>query len=261
MTSDNRAFNDEQLQAYVDNELDEITACEVEKYLQLNPQLAEEINDYQQYNADLHRLFDPVLDEKIPERLQAKTAKPSKSPWFSYSQAASLFLAVAIGVIIGWMSRAELAPTVASVQQATNTLVQDAFAYHAVYTPEVLHPVEVDASQQQHLTKWLSKRLKTKIRAPDLAKLGFNLLGGRLLESGNEPAAQFMYENEHGQRLTLFARHRFNTENETAFHYASAGKINGFYWIDDQLSFVIVSAIPKAEISRVSHYVYQTLNS
>lgn len=261
MTSGHQAFSDEQLQAYVDNELDEVNAREVEDYLQHHPQRAEEVSDYQQYNADLHKLFDPVLEEKVPQRLRLESATPVKSSWWSYSQAASLFLAIAIGMIIGWISRAEFASTTASLEQARNTLVQDAFAYYAVYTPEVLHPVEVDASQQQHLTRWLSKRLKTKIHAPNLGKLGFTLLGGRLLESGNEPAAQFMYENEQGQRLTLFARHRFQSESETAFHYASSGKINGFYWVDDKLSFVIVSELPKAQISKVSHYVYQALNS
>lgn len=261
MTSDNQTFNDEQLQAYVDNELDEVTARKVEEYLQQHPQLAEEIGDYQQYNADLHRLFDPVLNEKVPEHLQIEKQRQPKSSWFSLSQAASLFLAVAVGVVVGWMSHTEFASSSVNIQQATNNLVQDAFAYHVVYTPEVLHPVEVDVSEQQHLTKWLSKRLKTRIRAPELGQMGFHLLGGRLLESGNEPAAQFMYENGQGQRLTLFARHRFNTESETAFRYASKGKIHGFYWIDAQLSFVIVSEIPRSEISKISHTVYQALNS
>jgi len=259
MTS-SKVFSEQELQAYVDNELDEQTHQQVELYLQKNPELAAAIKDYQNYNAGLHLLFDQVLDEKVPERLEPYQTQNVRKPWFSMAVAASLFVAVGVGMVVGWVSHSGLAPITESEQASTERLVQDAFAYHAVYTPEVLHPVEVDASQQQHLTKWLSKRLKTKIVAPELSQLGFKLLGGRLLESGDEPAAQFMYENEQGQRLTLFARHRFDSEAETAFRYASEGNINGFYWVDNELCFVIVAAIPKEQISRVSHFVYQALN-
>jgi len=261
MNASEGQFSDEELQAYVDGELDQNTRQAVEIYLQKNPDKAQEIHDYVQYNAGLHQLFDSVLDESIPVRLKVDEHSRKKSHWPSLAQAASLFLAIGIGVIAGWVGRAEYAPAPISYQQSSASLVKDAFAFHVVYTPEVLHPVEVDASQQKHLSKWLSKRLKTEIRPPQLDQLGFHLLGGRLLESANEPAAQFMYENEQGRRLTVFARHRFDNESETAFQYAREGKINGFYWVDQQLSFVIVSDGSKQQISKVSHLVYQALNS
>ena len=39
---------------------------------------------------------------------------------------------------------------------------------HAVYVPEVRHPVEVGADQEAHLVQWLSKRLAVPVRAPAL---------------------------------------------------------------------------------------------
>ena len=261
MNASERNFSDEELQAFVDDELDQETREAVESYLQQHPDKAQEINDFKVYNVGLHQLFDPVLDEAIPRRLKVAEAPAKKTYWPSLAQAASLFLAIGVGVIVGWISRAEYSPAPMVYQQTTASLVKDAFAFHVVYAPEVLHPVEVDASQQKHLSKWLSKRLKTEIAPPQLDSLGFHLLGGRLLESANEPAAQFMYENEQGKRLTVFARQRFRGESETAFQYARAGKINGFYWVDDKLSFVIVSDVPKQQISKVSHLVYQALNT
>ena len=39
------------------------------------------------------------------------------------------------------------------------SLARSAAIAHAVYTPEVRHPVEVGAEQEAHLVQWLSKRL------------------------------------------------------------------------------------------------------
>lgn len=51
----------------------------------------------------------------------------------------------------------------------------------AVYSPEVRHPVEVWALQEDHLVAWLSKRLDTTLKCPSLAELGYELVGVRLL--------------------------------------------------------------------------------
>lgn len=77
---------------------------------------------------------------------------------------------------------------------AQESFVQQALGAHAVYVSEVRHPVEVEASEAQHLVAWLSKRLGATIQAPTLSTLGFQLLGGRLLPDDGKPAAQFMYQ-------------------------------------------------------------------
>lgn len=104
-----------------------------------------------------------------------------------------------------------------------------ALAAHAIFVPEVRHPVGVDAGQQQHLVAWLSKRLSVTIRAPMLESLGFQLLGGRLLPADGQPAAQFMYQDGGGQRLTLYARRRLGGNRETAFRFAEQDGIGAFY--------------------------------
>ncbi|HEX7465011.1 MAG TPA: anti-sigma factor, partial [Usitatibacter sp.] len=66
------------------------------------------------------------------------------------------------------------------------------------------HPVEVDAKDQDHLVKWLSKRLDMALTVPVLSTEGFELLGGRLLPGNDGPVAQFMYQDASGKRLTLY---------------------------------------------------------
>ena len=87
-------------------------------------------------------------------------------------------------------------------------LVQPVSFAHAVFSTETLHPVEVSAKDEQHLVGWLSKRLHTEIKAPDLSSNNFELVGGRLLPSTNRMAAQFMYERSDNIRITLYSKKR-----------------------------------------------------
>ena len=72
---------------------------------------------------------------------------------------------------------------------------QQAAVAHAVFQPEVRHPVEVTAAQQEHLVQWLSKRLGRPLKVPVLAAQGYELVGGRLLPGDDGARAQFMYQN------------------------------------------------------------------
>ena len=52
---------------------------------------------------------------------------------------------------------------------------QQAAVAHAVFQPEVRHPVEVTAAQQEHLVQWLSKRLGRPLKVPVLSAQGYEL--------------------------------------------------------------------------------------
>ncbi|MGH8719739.1 MAG: anti-sigma factor family protein, partial [Burkholderiales bacterium] len=87
-----------QLHAYVDGLLPESERAKVEDYLSARPEVAERIDAYRRQNASLHELFDPVLQEPIPERLRVAAAatKPSAMRY------AAMLAWVAIGVVVGW---------------------------------------------------------------------------------------------------------------------------------------------------------------
>ncbi len=74
-------------------------------------------------------------------------------------------------------------------------LARVAAVAHAVYSPEVRHPVEVGADQEAYLVRWLPKRLGANLKVPHLAAQGYPLVGGRLLPGERGPAAQFMYQD------------------------------------------------------------------
>jgi anti-sigma factor RsiW len=143
---------------------------------------------------------------------------------------------------------------------AAPTWAKRAAVAHIVYAPEVRHPVEVGADQEPHLVAWLSKRLGTQLRIPHLNGIGYALVGGRLLPGEQGPAAQFMYQDGQGQRLTLYVRSNREHSRVTAFRFAQDGNVRIFYWVDRGLGLALSGEIEKDELLRVATAVYQQLN-
>ena len=105
-----------------------------------------------------------------------------------------------IGLATGWTVHAIETERPSDLARFTN----DALLAYRLYTVEVRHPVEVPGDQRPHLQEWLSKRVGSQLRAPELEKLGLKLVGGRLLPGPTGPTAFFMYESATGERFTLY---------------------------------------------------------
>ena len=243
------------LQAYTDGQLSPARQREVEEYLLENPEAAAMVEDYRQINDSLHEMFDPVLDEPVPEQLSVKRVK---TPFKVFRLVATMAW-VMIGGVIGWQLH-PAAIMVAEKDTLSTHLVKPAAFAHIVYTPEVQHPVEVTAGQQKHLVKWLSKRLHTDIKAPNLTEHGYELVGGRLLPSTNRMAAQFMYQRSDGMRVTLYNRRGVWGNKHTAFQYKKQNDTAVFYWIDGPLGFALVGKLSKEELLELSEVIYNQFN-
>lgn len=207
----------------------------------------------------LHQLYDPVLDEPVPERIIART-RARHGRWRAAAIAAGwIVLGLGTGTIAGWQLHATRMSAPAP-QAELPGFVKRAAVAHAVYSPEVRHPVEVAADQEQHLVTWLSKRLGVKVQAPKLDGAGLALVGGRLLPGESGPVAQFMYQTQNGRRLTMYVRAEASKNRETAFRYARDNSINVFYWIDRDCGYALASAdLGKEELLRVATLVYKQL--
>ena len=138
------------------------------------------------------------------------------------------------------------------------TFADHAIGAHRVFAAEVRHPVEVLADQEAHLVAWLSKRLGTKLRAPRLTDAGFNLVGGRLLADGTNPAAQLMYENANGLRVTLYVRSA-RSDLETSFRFTKHDGVSAFYWIDRNYAYAIVAPLERNGLMELARKVYATI--
>ena len=165
MTTQSAAVSETDLHAYVDGGLAQERRGEVETFLSGNPQEQARVQAYQEQNRILHAFFDPVLAEPVPAKWQTLARR-----WPFPAKAVAAALAwIVVGAILGWFLRGEI--TSRSAKDVD--FARQAALAHTVYTPEVRHPVEVTAEQEEHLVNWLSKRLGGKLRVPHLVDLGF----------------------------------------------------------------------------------------
>jgi anti-sigma factor RsiW len=252
MTSPNTSVSETELHTYVDGRLPEKRREVVETFLAANPQEREQVRAYQEQSKILHALFDSVLAEPVPSKWQS----PGKYWTLQLKPVAAALVWIVVGGLLGWVLRGKQAG-----QLATNVdFARRAAIAHAVYSPEVRHPVEVTAEQEEHLVRWLSKRLGGDLKAPHLIDLGYELVGGRLLPGEKGPVAQFMYQEKNGQRLTLYIKTDAGSERETAFRFAQEGSVGVFYWIDHRLSYALSGECGKEELLKVANAVYWKLN-
>jgi len=250
-----RTIREEDLHAYVDDALDAQARVQIVEELREDADAAARVRAYQAQNELLHKTFDDVLDEPHLLRIPGSDSA-NEGNWLK--RALPLAAAIALGVGIGFVARDQL-----GARSTRATLVQQVVLAHVAYVPEVRHPVEVPAQEEQHLVAWLSKRLAAPLRAPHLDSVGYRLLGGRLLPAtgatGDAPVALLMYENTKGKRLSLLVR-REAAHTDTAFRFSQEGETRVFYWIDGPFGYALAAEVDREELARLSRTVYQQLN-
>ncbi|RTL57693.1 MAG: anti-sigma factor [Rhodocyclaceae bacterium] len=242
---------EEDFHAYADGALTEIERQHVETWLAAHPEDAALVKGWRDQGVALHRLFDPILAEAVPERLTRTVMGDEGKGW----RVAAALGWLSLGVLVGYGLRG-VGPDRASTLA---TLVHPAAIAHAAFVPEVRHPVEVGAEQEGHLVQWLSKRLGTPVLAPNLKPAGFQLLGGRLLPGEGAPAAQFMYQDGAGRRVTLYVRKGVADSKETAFRFAQEKNVSVFYWVDGQAGYALSGELPRQELMVLADAAYRDL--
>ena len=245
-------INDDDLHAAADGRLPPEQQADVEAAIAGSADAAARVGFYRRLNAELHAGYDFMLNEPVPERL---SARPRRRNWLALARVAAAVALLAIGAAGGWLVHG-MTDDYERPAEALADLAADA---HLVYASEVRHPVEVPAQEKDHLQKWLSKRLDRPVQAPDLSRVGYEFLGGRLLPSGRGMAGQLMYQNVAGNRVSLYFIPA-GDQHETAFRYIPVETVSVYYWHDDNLAYALASELPREQLKAICNEVYSKLN-
>jgi anti-sigma factor RsiW len=251
--------DDELLSAWLDGEVEGTDCARVQAWLQEHPEDAARVRLWAADRDALRARFSPALDEPMPERLTQAVWRRSgerRAPaWGWWGQAAAAVVLLAIGVTLGalWRGSTSAEPMAANGRNWT----QRAAVAHAVYAPEVRHPVEVsvregDAAHQReqeaHLSRWLTRRLSVPVKLFDLREQGFELVGGRLLPDAAGPSAQLMYQDAMGMRVTVYLRRAAEQDVPAAFSYQRQGDLGMFYWVEGRSGYALVGTQPRERL-------------
>jgi anti-sigma factor RsiW len=248
MTEPKIPVTEDELHAYVDNELPSERLGDVEAWLVAHPDDAARVRSWREMAEALHARYDSIADEAVPKRLEIERLVRQPRIWI-YGAIAATLLAFIGGGGAGWLARGVMA-----APSALQSLTLDALDAHRLYVVEVRHPVEVPGSERAHLQAWLSKRCGWDVRAPELDATGLKLVGGRLLPGPSGPASFLMYENASGERFTLYtSRAKTGTAQ---MRYTVAENSGAMYWSEDGVDYVLSGPSDKGRLDQVARLVY-----
>ena len=251
MTEPNIPVTEDELHAYVDNELPAERRGDVEAWLAAHPDEAARVQSWRAMAEALHARYDQVADEAVPKRLDIERLVQQPRRWM-YGAVAAALAAFIVGGGTGWVARgATAAPS------AFQNFTVDALDAHRLYVVEVRHPVEVPGSERTHLQQWLTKRCGWDVRAPELAAAGLKLVGGRLLPGPTGPASFLMYESASGERFTIYTA---KSEAEaTQMRYAAQGSDSALFWADRGVGYVVSGGTDRGRLTQIAQAVYDQM--
>jgi anti-sigma factor RsiW len=250
-------ITEEMLHAYVDDRLDPQARSRVERHLAAHPDDAARVADFQAQRRRLRDAYDEVLAEPVPEPLR-RTSRP-RSAWTLWRVAAALVW-MTVGTVLGWSVRDhQVGPEPAPTATPASTLVERARMAHVIYTAEQRRAVEVPASQEDDMIRWLSKRMNTAVRVPDLTAHGFTAMGGRLLPGEDGPACQIMYQNEAGKRLTIYLAR--DPGKARPIEFSDRDVVHVVVWSDGRLAFAVSADLDREELSRIAQTILRKTQS
>jgi anti-sigma factor RsiW len=259
MTDRDAPVTEDEIHAYVDGALPADRVAAVQSYLAANPAEAARVAAWRAQATLIRERWGSVADEPVPDRLLIENISMlATGVWRKVALAAAIaFLA---GGMAGWLAHEYSG--FGSESRIARALADAAIEAHRLYINEVRHPIEVRADEA-HLLPWLSRRVGSTVRAPDLAPEGLKLLGGRLLPGARGPTALIMYEGGGGERLTITCT-RAAREGETAFRWRQAGDVGAVAWVEGGLAFVVAGPAERERLDRVArkvHAAYEGLSA
>jgi anti-sigma factor RsiW len=253
MTDSNSPVMEAEFHAYVDGEIDADRRAAVEAWLSSHPEDAARVAAWRAQADDIRTRYGSVASEPVPARLALERIVRSRRSWAAAAAAAAVAAFVAGGAA-GWFARGASA----AAPNPFELFTAEALGAHRLYIGEVRHPIEVKAGEQ-HLMPWLSRRVGTTLRAPDLSPFGLSLLGGRLLPGPNGPAALFMYESQTGERFTFYCSKQ--KEPQTAFRYKDVDKFAAVHWVEGETGYVMSGPADRDRLSKIAQSAYEQMEN
>ena len=200
---------EEKLSAFLDGELPEAEAREIEAAIAQDPALQAELDALMAADVLAGEEFAAMVKDPVPLDLaaaiqNAPTASSANtvtepSGWPLWKSAAAALALLFAGWVGGYMSGSAQPEQIAMAPG----WLQDISEYHAVYAGQKRHLVEVPASEADHISTWLTATVGADVRIPDLAEKGLTFQGARLLVAAGKPVAQLMYTDADGAVVAL----------------------------------------------------------
>lgn len=231
----------EDLQAFVDGQLDREAMSAVAARVAASPALAREIARLRADKLLLKRAYGPLADQPVPERLRAPFRRHrARRRATQFGAALALAAGLALAVWFGpglW---------------GGDTVVKEALAARGG-AGMVTRQVAVAGENADQRDAVVSAALSVPVKVPDLARAGFSLTAVTLYGQ----AAQLSYRDAAGKLFTIYLRHSLGPDR---FDLHQEGKTEVCVWQNAELAVAMVGEMTAKEMLKVASSSYADLN-
>jgi anti-sigma factor RsiW len=231
----------EDLQAFVDGQLDREAMSAFAAKVAASPALAREVARLRADKLLLRQAYGPLADRPVPESLRGPIRRHrSRQRARQFGAALALAAGLALAVWFGpglW---------------GGDTVVKEALAARGgagVVTRQLALQGE-DAVQRDSV---VSAALSVPVKVPDLARAGLSLTAVTLYGQ----AAQLSYRDAAGKLFTIYLRHSLGPDR---FDLHREGKTEVCVWQNAELAVAMVGEMSAKEMLKVASSSYADLN-
>lgn len=255
MTMNRIVLTDEDLNAFVDGELDETRNVAVASAIAASPELSERVERLILDKDMIARIYGPLIEQPVPDRLRqlvtghrSPASEPVRSPRRFLPAAMALAAAIVAAVIVyPQMSGMEADP-----------LVAEALAVRSGEVHAERQYTDTDISAEAARDGLAQAALAVPVKVPNLEKAGYRLVGiSAYPDKGGHKALQLSYRDRSGTLFTMYMR---QTAGGDRFELSSRRNMQVCVWQNDDLSVVMLGEMPAHEMLKVATATYADLN-
>jgi len=244
---------DEQLHALIDGELSVQECAELEAALAADPYLSQRVALFRADKSRLTQVYGPVANMPVPEHwIRMIENEPRKQPRFFSIEAIAGIAAAFMLVIGGTLAYRQSLPH-------EEPIVEEALAARDDALPARKVLAVTASGQDADATRTLSSALAMRVSAPDLKRMGYNLVGVRVY--GNTAPAkgvELLYRHKDNRIFALYLR---RPSGPPRFDQYKQGNLRVCIWQDDVLGAVMTGEMSAAEMQRLASLAYTGLES
>lgn len=256
---------EEDLNAFIDGELDPSRQDEIRLALADHAETAAYVEALRQQDEALRRLGDATLSEPVPERLRAVVrndgppdppagtppAGPAMGGLFSWKGVSALATAAAAGLAIGWFGK-----DVAMSEPATllGAYTEQAVLSHRLFETNREFDIPADDNGAIVIDDTI-RPFSTPVRAPTVPIAGLTPVMVRHVEGDSGNAVHIAYKN--GEDWTSLYIRQHTNDTRLPFRFREQGGYSVLYWLDGPLVYALVGSHGEGPLRTIAENIYR----
>lgn len=247
-------LTDEDLNAFIDGELDEARDVAIAATIAASPELSERVERLILDKDMIARVYGPLIEQPVPDALRQMVTghRPAAQP----ARMQRRFLPAAMALAAAIVAAVIVYPRMSGVE--ADPLVAEALAVRSGEVHAERQYADTDISAEATRDGLAQAALAVPVKVPNLEKAGFRLVGiSAYPDKGGHKALQLSYRDGNGTLFTMFMR---QTAGGDRFELSARKNMQVCVWQNDDLSVVMLGEMPAHEMLKVATATYADLN-